>query len=229
MHFHLPKPLHGWREFAGEVGIIVIGVLIALAAEQVLQNYEWRQRVTDARGALDREVAQDEAAAQERIDFGPCATRHLDEVQSLIMSSGAQIERPLLVTRYYTIIRPWSQNVWRTMSASDVLEHMPQTEMLNYGNIYDDIALIHDEMMSEQDSISDLSILTTLHGPFDAVTRDRLLAATSRARRENSTIIRDSRQLLEAAASLHVPADYKSLVSSPGCHSLHEFDAAIPQ
>jgi hypothetical protein len=29
MHFHLPKPLHGWREFAGEVGIIVVGVLIA--------------------------------------------------------------------------------------------------------------------------------------------------------------------------------------------------------
>ena len=33
MHFHLPKPLHGWREFAGEVGIIVLGVLIALGAE----------------------------------------------------------------------------------------------------------------------------------------------------------------------------------------------------
>jgi hypothetical protein len=28
--FHLPKPLHGWRQFAGEVGIIVIGVLIGL-------------------------------------------------------------------------------------------------------------------------------------------------------------------------------------------------------
>jgi hypothetical protein len=25
MHFHLPKPLHGWRVFAGEVGIIVLG------------------------------------------------------------------------------------------------------------------------------------------------------------------------------------------------------------
>ena len=32
MHFHLPKPLHGWREFAGEVGVIVLGVLIALGA-----------------------------------------------------------------------------------------------------------------------------------------------------------------------------------------------------
>lgn len=39
MHFHLPKPLHGWREFAGEVGIIVIGVLIALSAEQFAEFF----------------------------------------------------------------------------------------------------------------------------------------------------------------------------------------------
>ena len=30
MRVSMPKPLHGWREFAGEVGIIVLGVLIAL-------------------------------------------------------------------------------------------------------------------------------------------------------------------------------------------------------
>lgn len=36
MHIHLPKPLHGWRALIGEVGIIVIGVLIALGAEQVV-------------------------------------------------------------------------------------------------------------------------------------------------------------------------------------------------
>ena len=34
MHFHLPKPLHGWQELPGEIGVIVIGVLIALSAEQ---------------------------------------------------------------------------------------------------------------------------------------------------------------------------------------------------
>jgi hypothetical protein len=38
MHFHLPKPLHGWREFGGEVGIIVLGVLIALGAEQIVES-----------------------------------------------------------------------------------------------------------------------------------------------------------------------------------------------
>ena len=37
MHIHLPKPLHGWRALIGEVGIIVVGVLIALGAEQLLK------------------------------------------------------------------------------------------------------------------------------------------------------------------------------------------------
>ena len=32
MDFHLPKPLHGWREFVGEVRTTVLGVLIALGA-----------------------------------------------------------------------------------------------------------------------------------------------------------------------------------------------------
>ena len=44
MHFHLPKPLHGWREFAGEVGIIVIGVLIALGAEQMVEAVHARNQ-----------------------------------------------------------------------------------------------------------------------------------------------------------------------------------------
>ena len=38
MHFHLPKPLHGWREFVGEVAIIVLGVLIALTLEAVVDD-----------------------------------------------------------------------------------------------------------------------------------------------------------------------------------------------
>jgi hypothetical protein len=30
MEIHKPKPVHGWRDFAKEVGIIVLGVLSAL-------------------------------------------------------------------------------------------------------------------------------------------------------------------------------------------------------
>ena len=36
MHVHLPKPVHGWREFVGEIAIIVIGILIVLGGEQLV-------------------------------------------------------------------------------------------------------------------------------------------------------------------------------------------------
>ena len=62
MHFHLPKPLHGWREFTGEVGIIVLGVLIALGAEQVVETIHTHQRIRETRAALDAELSRDLAA-----------------------------------------------------------------------------------------------------------------------------------------------------------------------
>ena len=62
MHFHLPKPLHGWREFLGEVGIIVIGVLIALGAEQVVESIHWRESVSQMRQAMRSELGIEWAA-----------------------------------------------------------------------------------------------------------------------------------------------------------------------
>jgi hypothetical protein len=60
MHFHLPKPLHGWREFVGEVGIIVIGVPIALAAEQVVEaSYVETQERKSASAFIKLLVATD--------------------------------------------------------------------------------------------------------------------------------------------------------------------------
>ena len=37
MEIHKPNPIHNFREFLKEVGIIVLGVLIALGAEQTVE------------------------------------------------------------------------------------------------------------------------------------------------------------------------------------------------
>ena len=50
MQFRLPKPLHGWRAFVGEVGIIVVGVLLALGAQQLVDDWNWRRTVSSAEG-----------------------------------------------------------------------------------------------------------------------------------------------------------------------------------
>lgn len=62
MHFHLPKPLHGWRVFAGEVGIIVLGVLIALGAEQAVEAAHHRYQVREMTDKLHAESVENRSA-----------------------------------------------------------------------------------------------------------------------------------------------------------------------
>ena len=77
MHFHLPKPIHGWREFLGEIAIIVIGVSIALVAEQVVEVAHWRSVVAEESMALDAEVADTWDAMTARPVSNPVSTSDL--------------------------------------------------------------------------------------------------------------------------------------------------------
>src|SRR3954464_2108182 len=47
VEFHKPKPVHNWREFLAEIGVVVIGVCIALAAEQTVEWLHWRTQVAE--------------------------------------------------------------------------------------------------------------------------------------------------------------------------------------
>src|SRR5947209_11172819 len=112
MHFHLPKPLHGWRAFAGEVGIIVVGVLIALSAEQLVEGWRWHHETDAARAALTLEAADNLAAALTRSQLQPCIDQRLKEIAAMFADHAAK--RPIhlhgLISRpisYYGSTDAW--------------------------------------------------------------------------------------------------------------------------
>ena len=83
MEVHKPKPVRNWREFLKEVGIIVLGVCIALAAEQAVEWVHWRQEVAAARDALRAEIAFNDANAfARRIAYQPCMDRQINEAEA---------------------------------------------------------------------------------------------------------------------------------------------------
>ena len=88
MHFHLPKPLHGWREFAGEVGIIVLGVLIALGVEQVASAIHDRVSERQAHQAVYAEIKQNLSYMKARMATQRCVERRLDEIGALLTKAG---------------------------------------------------------------------------------------------------------------------------------------------
>jgi hypothetical protein len=131
MHFHLPKPLHGWREFAGEVGIIVIGVLIALGFEAIVAEWQWHEKSKAAVDALRPELAANFLYASEMAIAVPCVDRQLADLEDRVASSGAELnpapqysEAIYARYTYRAPSREWPDQVWEAMIVEGVTSHL---------------------------------------------------------------------------------------------------------
>lgn len=133
MHFHLPKPLHGWREFAGEVGVIVLGVVIALALEQVAEAISWNIRAREARTALRAEVGHGFVVAEERQAVAPCVDEQLRRVEAAIVNSGLQMKPiPIHADVFRYVVRAparsWADSAWQGVIAEGTTPHLTDRE-----------------------------------------------------------------------------------------------------
>ena len=78
MDIHKPKPVHGWREFLKEYGIIVLGVLTALASSNnccCCEMIHDHSRAEDTRRSVRAEIVANIGLLQRRESIEPCVTR----------------------------------------------------------------------------------------------------------------------------------------------------------
>ena len=150
MRFKLPKPLHGWREFAGEVGIIVLGVLIALGAEQLIETIHSRSEVAQFRSAVDVELSRDLAVYRYRIQQEPCVKRRLGELHKWLDAD--QAGKPLVPAG--EIGRPsffqFLTSVWKS-SSPNVMNNLSLESRHGYANLYDFVAQMDDQLGQEEE------------------------------------------------------------------------------
>lgn len=135
MHFHLPKPLHGWRAFVGEVGIIVIGVLIALGAQQVVESWQWHQKAEQTKKILDAELHRDAVSAYDWLTVAPCVDQQLTSIDKALSSarrSGNVQATPQLTPP----LEVFTEDAWLDARAMQVADHLsPQTVAL-YSSLF---------------------------------------------------------------------------------------------
>jgi len=60
MEVHKPRPIHNWRDLAIEVAVIVVGIVIALSAEQFIQGLEWRHKLSRSEEQMRLEMTKDD-------------------------------------------------------------------------------------------------------------------------------------------------------------------------
>jgi hypothetical protein len=136
MAMRLPTPLHGWRVFAGEVGTIVLGVLLALGAQELVQGLHWRSEVNETRQALDGELARDLAAFDYRYRNKTCTADRLAELRrwaaALKSSNPVRLKHEIEEPPYFSI----RTAAWE-VTDGEIASRIPVKAKLNYAALYD--------------------------------------------------------------------------------------------
>ena len=135
MHFHLPKPLHGWREFAGEVGIIVLGVLIALAAEQAIETLRWHEKVERTKDLLDSELHDDALSAYGWLATGPCLDQQLNAAE-LAVGAGRSSGAIAATAPYSPELDVFTSDSWLNARSLEVTDHMSPEAIRTYSRLF---------------------------------------------------------------------------------------------
>jgi hypothetical protein len=213
MHFHLPKPLHGWREFAGEVGIIVIGVLIALGAEQVVESSHDRLQVEKMRSRLGSELSNNLINVYERLAIDRCLTGRIAELRGLLVkSNGTWTGQPANFGKYYVNVmpavyripnRPWPTSEWQAAKASGIVNKASDAQSSRYSGLYTYIDELDATQKQERDYEAELGDLAFDTHLSDA-DRNEHLRTLSRLDDLNSRFINIAENMVDGAANIGV-------------------------
>ena len=209
MDIHRPGPMHGWREFAKEVGVIVLGVAIALGGEQIVQALHWRHLVHVAREAIDRDLKEDRIALVSREAQLTCVDRKLDEIRAVLQANlrGETLRMTGPVGR--PINWSISTSSWSVAVSSQAVAHMPIATQLDYADTFNDFATVNGIYETDHEAWRQLSQLGEPGLIGDADWAD-LRAAYVKARATNARLRLTFGQLRNFA-----PSGYVGLQPSP--------------
>jgi hypothetical protein len=212
MQFHLPKPLHGWRAFIGEVGVVLLGVLLALGAQQLVQSLQWRSDVRDFRAAVDSELAFDLAASDYRVRQSQCVERRLAELERWSAAQRLGQSMPLLREIGYPRRITPGTSVWNSRG-SDLPAHVPIEARLAYSDLYDLLSNQWELLQGERETwlrLNGFNHATKL-GAEDFIRLDELIF---RAKSLNRLITGNQKDFAPDTATLGLHPSFGRLESS---------------
>lgn len=131
------RPPHGWRAAWWEFGIVSLGVLLALGAEQTIKEVQDARELATVREALRNEARLNLSAVELRVRLRPCVERRLNELQAVFQRHHER--RPLGLRAPVNKPPYWTESTgtWQIALAGDDLTDMPLTETLAYSEAFD--------------------------------------------------------------------------------------------
>ena len=212
MRFRLFKPLRGWRQFGGEVGIIVLGVLIALGAQQIVETMNQRREMRELRAAVDNEIGYGLTTYDARLSQNSCFEARLEELSQWLASWRAGKPKQLVGMISAPRSGPPRMSVWASRDPN-VMAQMPLQMKLVYGSIYDEFANNEVQRLDERMTwlaLAEFDRATQL----DNASMMRLQGLLTRARWRANNITGNAQYIAELAKKFGITPQQDSFPSA---------------
>ena len=219
MEIHKPKPIHSWREFFVELATIMLGVSLALAAEQTVEWFHWRSQVKESREFIATETAENLVTAITRIRTAQCIERRLDSLaQILDDAAGGSDALPPVGDISQPARRLWRNGTWESVVASQTATHFSRQELADLASLYKFVERGEAYLQVELEAWSDLSAMVGPGRHLDSASEAQLRAALGRARTYNRSMTSISSIVMAQVRHLGLPF---------GSNDLRIIDAAL--
>lgn len=205
MEIHKPKPVHNWRELLTELAIVVLGVSIALAAEQTVEWLHWRARVAEAREFVATELATDVRLAIYRMRTATCTERRLDELTAILDAGARTGSLPPVGDISMPPRGYWPSGAWESVVASQAATHFPRQQLADITLTYKIVAKLEEYTADEFAAWNTLYAMTGPGRRLDPSSEARLREALSHARSVNRLVAIMSDQLAVRVNTLGLP------------------------
>lgn len=137
MLFHLAKRPPGRRALIGEIVIIVIGVLIALGAEQLIEGWSWDRKVAASEQMMNEEIKSSLMAVVEINRLAKCSMTLLESLQDAVVRGDQAKARQIIDNgTAFGITRLWADNAFEATLAAQVSDHLGAEKLRNYSQTY---------------------------------------------------------------------------------------------
>jgi hypothetical protein len=186
MAIQWPRPSRGLRRLVKEVSIIVLGVLLALGAQQIADDLDWRHKARDAVEAMRLEMQEDNGPQGfVRIAAEHCYDGQLDAIQAAIEAGQDRRVVAALAAAYQPPVRTWDSDAWNATVAAGVPAHVSAQQMVDWSTPYRTIPDLRRVNAQESADLAALQPLRRGAGPLSANEQDRMLAGVQKLRSDN--------------------------------------------
>ncbi len=150
------SPSMGWRAFWSEILIVVLGVVIALAANQAVENWNWRNKVKDAEVRLQGDIAWAFLWAAEKSASQPCIDAQLAVAARKVIESGDTLQpMPVVISLDLQNVvrmpnRPYRFPVWDSLLADGTASHFSTLRQALFGRISDGMEISRASVIEER-------------------------------------------------------------------------------